>query len=169
MKKSLPLRLYAGLGLAIFLVLLVAAFTINSLQKQEEETLAVDHSMKVVEQLRDIRYTFSQMRSARRTYWITGNDSFLDILYSGNAVIPNRLLDLKKEVADDPVQVINMNRLDSSLSSLFTFWGGRGKIDAGMSKEKLAELTNQEEEMSKRVYAFFEVIKAEEGKLLVLK
>jgi len=62
MKKSLPLKLYAGLALAIILVLLVVVFTIKTLQNQEEEFGWVNHTVKVVEHLRDIRYNLSQMR-----------------------------------------------------------------------------------------------------------
>ena len=127
MKKSLPFRLYAGLFVAVILVLLVAAFTIISIQNQEESAGWVNHSVKVVEDTRDIRYTISQMRSSRRTYWITGEDHYLDSYFSGLAIVPNKLQELKKLITDNPTQVINLNRLDSSLSNLFVFWNNRGK------------------------------------------
>ena len=169
MKKSLPLKLYAGLALAIILVLLVAAFTITALQQQEKETVWVNHSMKVVEQVRDIRYNLSQMWAARRTYWITGNENFLNVFYSGNATIPNRLQELKKDVNDNAVQAVNINRLDSSLSSLLTFWLNSAMVDPGMSKEKFTIITNEEESKMKGAYALFELIKAEEGRVLALR
>jgi len=169
MKKSLPFRLYAGLALAIILVLLVAAFTINSLQKQDEETKWVNHTVKVIEEVRDIRYSLSQMHSARRTYWITGKENSLAVFYSGSAVIPNRLQELKKDVSDNAIQVVNINRLDSSLSSLFAFWENKARIDPGMSKEKFTAITNEEESMIRGVYTLFELIKAEEGKLLSVR
>ncbi len=169
MKKSLPLKLYAGLALAIILVLLVAVFTIKTLQNQEEEFGWVNHTLKVVEHLRDIRYNLSLMRTARRTYWITGKENYLNPYISGARTIPGRLQDLEQEVSDNAVQVINITRLDSTISSLFIFWENSGKIEPGIAKEKLTAITIEEERMMSIAYALFELAKAEEGRLLSIR
>ncbi|MCW3088433.1 MAG: sensor histidine kinase, partial [Sediminibacterium sp.] len=169
MKKSVPLRLYAGLALAIVLVLLVVALTINSLQKQEEGRQWVDHTIKVVEQVHDIRYTLSQMRAAKRTYWITGKNAFLDMFTSGAVTVPNRINAVKTMISDNPVQIANVNRLDSSISGLFSFWGTQNNSDPSTSKEKFAAFTYEEEKLMRAIYTQFEQVNGEEGRMLALR
>jgi len=169
MKKTLPLRLYAGLAIAVVIVLTVGAFTIYALQKQEEEIKLVNKSVTLISQLRDIRYNLLQMRGARRAFGITGKENYFDFFNNGKAVIPNRLDDLKKEASDNLIQTIQINRLDSSLTSLFTFWENRGKINAGLSNEIFSAITIEEETMLSKIYSLFELIKAEEGRVLSIR
>lgn len=169
MKKSLPIRLYAGLAFAIIIVLLVVFFTIQALQKQEQQAKLVSQSVKVIQKTRDIRYALLQMRGGRRAYWLTGDEKFLSYYYSGNTTIPNNMKDLSAEVSDNPVQTFNTNQLDSALSSLFTFWSSRGKISADLSKEKMNTITTEEENRLNSVYSVFETIKAEEQRLLFIR
>ncbi|MBV9986387.1 MAG: response regulator [Chitinophagaceae bacterium] len=169
MKKSLPLQLYAGIALAVIIVLLVAIFTIVSLEKQEEEAAWVTHTIQVLQKTRDIRYQLLQMRGARRAYWITGRENFLDYYNNGNSTIPNMVHDLHNLVADNAQQTINTSKLDSAISSLFTFWDGSGKLDPRQPKETLAAITLQEENKLNQIYGLFEIVKAEEQRLLAIR
>jgi signal transduction histidine kinase/CheY-like chemotaxis protein/CHASE3 domain sensor protein len=169
MKKSLPMRLYAGIALAIIIVLLVAIFTILSLERQKEETTWVNHTIQVLQKTRDIRYQLLQMRGGRRAYWLTGKDNFLDFYNNGYNTIPNAVQDLKYLVRDNDRQTINVVRLDSALSSLFTFWNDKGKVTAALPKEKMTAITIEEENSLSNIYALFETVKAEEQRLLAIR
>ena len=114
MKRSFPLaylRLYAGLTLAVVIILLVVILTVQAIRKQGDGTQMVNHSVKIIEKLRDIRYNLLQMRGARRAFWLTGKNNFLDSYYKGNNLIPNYLQELIQEVSDNPIQTLNVNRL----------------------------------------------------------
>jgi CHASE3 domain sensor protein len=166
MKKSLPFKLYAGLALAVIIVLLVGLFTIIALQKQEEQTSMVNKSVGIIQSLRDIRYNVSQMRAARRIYWITGNETALNNYYAGKSVVPNRLDDIKKEVTGNPVLNSGLLQLDKEILSLFTFWENKGKISNDFNKAKITEITLEEEKMISRIFQLFETIKSKESQEL---
>jgi signal transduction histidine kinase/CheY-like chemotaxis protein/CHASE3 domain sensor protein len=169
MNKSLPLRLYAGLALSIIIVLLVVFFTITALQKQEEGSKWVTYTLKVLDKVRDIRYTIVQMRGSRRVYWFTGRTHSLDFFYSGSSVLPNLVQDLKKEVEDNPFETLTVNRLDSSISNLQVFWSTDGMVSHEISKEKITSITEEEEKKLTTIDALFELIKAEESRLLAIR
>ncbi len=169
MKKSLPMRLYAGIALAIVIVLLVAVFTILSLERQKDETAWVNHSVKVLQKTRDIRYQLLQMRGARRAFWLTGKENFLDFYYNGSNTIPTQVNELISLVSDNATQTINVVRLDSALSSQFTFWNHTGKITAELPRERVKEIILAEENSLNNIYALFETIKAEEQRLLAVR
>ena len=61
MIRSLPLRLYSGLGIAVLLVLLVGFTTINSLEKQAKEADLVRHTHQAISYVRDIRFSIMQI------------------------------------------------------------------------------------------------------------
>ncbi len=168
MKKSLPMRLYAGLALAVVIVLTVVIFTVLAIQKQEEGSRSVNHTVKVISKTRDVRYSLSQMRAGRRSYWITGRDSYLDYYYNGNSIIPGLMQTLQEEVYDNPALYLSVKGLDSSLTALFNFWSGRGKISSDMPKEKLNLITIEEEGMMADIFNQFDRIKAEENRLLFI-
>lgn len=167
MKKSLPLKLYTGLFVAIGLVLAVGYVSISALNRQQAESLLVIHANKVVSQVRDIRNSLSQMRDGRRAFWVTGDPKFLDSYAKGIAVMPNSVQQLKELVAENPEQVLNVIRLDSLLIAIFRFWSNDGKIDPTQSREMYKVDVLREEAILDKVYAQFEIIKVEEEHLLI--
>lgn len=169
MNKSTPLRLYAGLAFAILIVLVVASFTIVSLQKQEDENRWAHHAVEVLQKLRDIRYDVIQMRGSRRSYWFTGQERFLEGYNRGKNTVPAQMEALRQLVNDNPKQVMNINRLDSALIDLFTFWSAHGNIDLSYNRKDISILITEEEKLLSPVYSFFEVVKAEEQGLLNMR
>ena len=167
MKKSLPMRLYAGISLAVVMVLVVATLTVVSLEKQEEDAKWVTHSVSVLEKTRDIRHQLMQMRGARNANWVTGQNDYLGPYQKGMTIIPSMLDALKEQVRDNPVQTLNIVRLDTALSSLLAYWAGDGKFNATSSREQVANITHQEERRLAQIYQQFEEIKAEEERLLI--
>lgn len=78
MFRSMPFKLYLGLGIAVLLVLIVGYVSITSMQREEKETTLVTHSNKVINLVRQIRHEISQLKSARRLYWATGNYHYME-------------------------------------------------------------------------------------------
>ncbi|TAG32194.1 MAG: response regulator [Sphingobacteriia bacterium] len=159
MRNTLPLRLYGGLGLSIVLVLLVGFFSINALENQVIETNKLVRTKQTIGTVRDIRYNLLQMRGARRAYWISGNKEHMaNFVLSFNTLQPS-LLNLKKEVADQPVVFEYTSSLDSALNHVFLFWEQDGKIDTTDSKVKLKYIIEKEESLLKNAYKLFELLR----------
>lgn len=160
MKKSLPFKLYAGLGLAIAIVVFYSIFILMALQKQVEQSNLVKKDISLLQNLRDIRYNISQMRASRRIYWLTKNEPSLNSYHEGKAIVPNRMFEFKNEVISNQSLSENFSLLEKEILSLFTFWENRGKMSVDLSKEKVTELTIEEEKMLTTIFNLFDTIKA---------
>ncbi len=169
MKKSLPYRLYAGLFICILLVLFVGFVSVNALKDQNEESGWVAHTNLVLGQLKDARYDLLQMRGGRRAYWITGKEGFLDSYTRGLGVLPNDVQGLKNLVSDNSVQTNNVNVLDSLITATFNFWRLHDVVHQKYSQEVFKDLVIEEEAILGRAYKQFEIVKAEETRLLAVR
>lgn len=167
MKKSLPIKLYAGLGLAIAIVILCSIFILFALQKQVDQSSQVNKDISLMQNLRDVRYSVSQMRASRRIYWFTKNESVLTTYNEGLVIIPNRLYDLKNGIVSNQELTENLAILNKEILTLFAFWGNRGKITAELSKERLTEITIEEEKILSNIFKQFDTLKAIYNKELV--
>lgn len=161
MKKSLPLRLYTGLGLSIILVLLVGYFSINALQNQIEQTEKLVHTKQSIGLVRDIRFNILQMRGSRRAYWISGNTDQLALYKVSANIIHPLLLNLKKEMLHMPEMSEKIASLDTAIAKLFFFWEHDGSIQVNDSKEKVAIIVEKEEQILSAVYRNIELSKNE--------
>jgi len=169
MKTSIPIRLYAGLALAVILVLIVGFVSISSLERQDSEVAWVRHTHQVITQLRDTRYVLVQMRGSRRAYWITEDDQYLDNYEKGLAIIPRDAEDLKATVADNAYQRNNAAKLDSAMSTLLAFWKNKGKVVKGQTQDQFKQIIVEEEKTLAYIFNLFEQMKSEEERLLLLR
>ena len=159
MKGSLQLRLYGGLAISVLLVLLVGFFSINSLEKQVDQTDQMVHTKQTIDIVRDLRYNLLQMRGARRAYWITGKPEFLTIYKSSENLFHPMLVDLNKKLEKQMNIKEDVNRLDTAFSSLFVYWEGEGTIKLGYSKTELALILIHEEQILSSIYKLIERIR----------
>lgn len=169
MFRSLPFKLYAGLTLAVLLVLIVGFVSINAIQREDEQAELVKHTNKVINRVRQVRYELFQLRGARRAYWATGNARYMNEWSKEVVIIPNRIKDLEELVTDNPVQVINVRGLDSLVSQLLDYWSSEGKIVSLQQKEVFAGIVAKEETILSKLYAQFETVKLEEQRLLSIR
>lgn len=167
MIRSLPLRLYSGLGIAVLLVFVVGFVTIDSLDKQAKEAETVRHTHQAISYARDIRFTIMQIRGGRRAYWVTGDPKNMDAYEKGTSFIPNRLVNLKEFVKDNAAQVQNVVMLDSLVTSLLRYWRTEGVILPNMPTEAFRKIVVDEEKRMEALYRQLEKIKVEEEELLV--
>ncbi len=167
MIRSLPLRLYSGLGIAILLVFVVGFVTIDSLDKQAKEAETVRHTHQAIAYARDIRFTIMQIRGGRRAYWVTGDPKNMDPYEKGISFIPNRMVYLKEFVRDNALQVKNVSTLDSIVTSLMRYWRTDGVIYPDMPVDAFRKIVVDEEKRMESIYSQLEKIKIEEEELLV--
>ena len=140
MIRSLPLRLYSGLGIAVLLVFLVGFITIDSLEKQAKEADRVRHTHQAISYVRDIRFSIMQIRGGRRAYWVTDDPKDMDAYEKGITFIPNRIMDLRDFVKDNASQVANVMSLDSLTTDLLRYWRTEGVIYPNMSAESFKKI-----------------------------
>jgi len=159
MKSTLYFRLYGGLSLAVLLVFLVGFVSVMSLNNQAEESIRVAATYKVIGQVRDVRYTTTQMRGARRAYALTGNERYLADYYNGIAVVPLALQELKKMVIDNPIQTSNAEKLEADLNNVFVFWQNSGSTATFSNKTDLPNIIDKEEVLLTNVFKGFNNIK----------
>ncbi len=168
MLKSLPFKLYAGLIIAVVLVFAVGFVSIHALQQVEEEGVLVMQTSKTLSTLRQSRYDLLQMRGARRIYWATGDNKYMDSWNRGRTTIPNNLQRMMELVASDPELVTDVAKLDSSVSEVITYWNGDGKLLPTQDKATFAAIAVKEEDILQKAYAGFETVKRKiESQLIV--
>jgi signal transduction histidine kinase/DNA-binding response OmpR family regulator len=165
----MPFKLYLGLGIAVLLVLIVGYVSITSMQREEKEAKLVTHSNKVINLVRQIRHELSQLKSARRLYWATGNYHYMEPWEKVSTTIPTQLDQLAEMVSDDAVQTRNVQRLDAQISHVLTYWAHEGKVDLNAGKEAEVRLLVEEEKRLDDVYTQFELTKGEEQRILLMR
>lgn len=167
MIRSLPLRLYSGLGIAVLLVFLVGFITIDSLDKQAKESDLVRHTHKAISYVRDVRFSIMQIRGGRRSYWVTGEAHDMDVYEKGASFIPNRLVDLRELVKDNARQVENVIVLDSMVTDLMRYWRTDGEVSPNMPVDAFRRIVMLEEGRMVHIYRQLEKIKINEEDLLI--
>jgi len=167
MIRSLPLRLYSGLGIAVLLVFVVGFVTIDSLDKQAKEADMVRHTHQAISYTRDVRYSIMQIRGGRRAYWVTASPGDMDAFERGISFIPNRLTQLKELVRDNAEQVKNVLLLDSMVTDLMRYWKVEGTIQSNMPVTIFRNIILEEEKKLGFITKQLEKIKVEEEELLI--
>ncbi|RFM26524.1 response regulator [Deminuibacter soli] len=169
MKQSIPFRLYGGLIIAVLLVLMVGGVAMTALWRQTDEASWVEHTYRVKEQLRDTRFVLGQMRTGRRDYWVTGDDKYLTGYVKGQSLLLPAIEALKKEIADNPVQLENVNNMETAASNLLRFWQTDGVLQKTDDHDKVKTVIDKEESLLTALYGLFDKAKAEEDRLLVIR
>ncbi|HCL06261.1 MAG TPA: histidine kinase [Chitinophagaceae bacterium] len=167
MIRSLPLRLYSGLGIAVLLVFLVGFITIDSLEKQAKEADMVRHTHQAISYVRDVRFSIMQIRGGRRAYWVTAAPQDMDAYEKGASYIPNRMTQLREMVRDNAPQVKNVLLLDSMVTDLLRYWRTTGAIQPDMPVAIFRSIILEEEKKLGFITKQLEKIKIEEEDLLI--
>ncbi len=118
MKRNIPLKLYSGLGISIFLVLLVGYFSIDTLNTQVEKTTYLIKVKKSISDIQDLRYNLSQMRNARLNYWITKSDTAITNYTISASNIKPIMVKLIAEIPENTKLIDKVNALDTAITRL---------------------------------------------------
>jgi signal transduction histidine kinase/CheY-like chemotaxis protein len=135
MKSNIPLKLYSGLGISIFLVLLVGYFSIDTLNTQVEKTTYLIKVKKSISDIQDLRYNLSQMRNARLNFWITKSDTAITNYTISASNIKPIMVKLITEIPENTRIIDKVNSLDTAITRLNLFWDNTGKINDDQNTE----------------------------------
>jgi len=110
LKFSFRLQVLIGFILSVILVLTVGILSYRSINKLEDDTIAVDHTQKVIKTSTDLLQLMVDAETGMRGFAATNEKLFLDPYTSALPGISSDLGQLKDLVRDNPVQV---KRVDS--------------------------------------------------------
>jgi len=127
MKSNISFKLYSGLGISIFLVLMVGYFSVNTLNNQIEKTTHLIKTKKSISDIQDLQYNISQMRNARLNFWITQNDTAITNYTISAATIKPIMVKLHLDLPENPATIDKINVLDTAITRLNIFWDNNGK------------------------------------------
>ncbi len=109
-KFSFRLQVLIGFILSVTLVLTVGILSYQSINKLEDDTVAVEHTQKVIKTSTDLLQLMTDAETGMRGFGATNEKLFLDPYTSALPGISTDLGQLKDLVQDNPVQV---KRVDS--------------------------------------------------------
>ena len=140
MKSNIPFKLYSGLGISIFLVLMLGYFSISTLNNQVEKTTHLINIKKSISDIQDLQYNISQMRNARLNFWITQNDTAITNYTISAASIKPIMVKLHLDLPENPTTIDKINALDTAITRLNIFWDKNVKAIEGQNR---TEINNQ--------------------------
>ena len=94
----------AGLGLALFLLVLISFVTFNSVDQFANSSRLVEHTHFVIKQIDQVLSDLKDAESTQRGYLITGDEIFLKMHYDILADIPSEIATLRGLTYDNPAQ-----------------------------------------------------------------
>ncbi|RBA23835.1 sensor histidine kinase [Herminiimonas fonticola] len=101
-----------GLGLALFLLVLISFVTFNSVDQFENSSKLVDHTHLVIKQINQIVSDVKDAESAQRGYLITSEESFLQAHHDVVVELPIEISTLKYLTRDNPEQQKTISTLE---------------------------------------------------------
>ncbi len=101
-----------GLGLALFLLVLISFVTFNSVDQFESSSKLVDHTHLVIKQINQIVSNVKDAESSQRGYLITSDESFLQEHHDIVVELPDELSKLRYLTRDNPEQQKTINTLE---------------------------------------------------------
>ena len=159
MKSNIPFKLYSGLGISIFLVLLVGYFSIDTLNNQVERTTHLIKIKKSISEVQDLEYNIAQMRSARFKYWIDSKDADMTNYVLTASAIKPIIIKLQLEFQNNISLTNKINSLDTSLTALYLFWDKKGKIEYNHSRNTVKDIAQTEEVAFQKIFPLIDLIK----------
>lgn len=159
MKSNIPFKLYSGLGISIFLVLLVGYFSIDTLNNQVERTTHLIKIKKSISEVQDLEYNIAQMRSARFKLWIDSKDADMTNYVLTASAIKPIIIKLQLEFQNNISLTNKINSLDTSLTALYLFWDSEGKIEYNHSRNTVKDIAQTEEIAFQKIFPLIDRIK----------
>ncbi|BDQ11377.1 response regulator [Sediminibacterium sp. TEGAF015] len=159
MKSNIPFKLYSGLGISIFLVLLVGYFSIDTLNNQVERTTHLIKIKKSISEVQDLEYNIAQMRSARFKFWIDSKDADMTNYVLTASAIKPIIIKLQLEFQNNISLTNKINSLDTSLTALYLFWDSEGKIEYNHSRNTVKDIAQTEEIAFQKIFPLIDRIK----------
>ncbi len=116
-KLSFRLQVLIGFILSVILVLTVGILSYRSINKLEDDTVAVDHTQNVIKTSTDLLQLMTDAETGMRGFAATNEKLFLDPYTSALPGISSDLGQLKDLVRDNPVQVKRVDSMNFYVSA----------------------------------------------------
>ncbi len=116
-------------------------------EQLHQSTLEVTHTREVLEKLREISTSVSEVESAARSFVIAGKQSHLDPFYTAVRAVPTELESLKRLVRDDPEELGAVGEIepliDQHLKAMKNLVDlGKASLFGGSGQRKLTDQAN---------------------------
>jgi signal transduction histidine kinase/CHASE3 domain sensor protein len=108
-------RLSLGIGFAILVAVTAASIGLDI--KSRDEVAWVDHTLKVLNQLSDVRLLFRRTESAARGYLLNSNKDFLTDYKDSLDRIAPMLAELKEMIHDNPAQMQVLTDIEPTMAA----------------------------------------------------
>lgn len=168
MKNTLKFRLFAGFAVALILVTAGGIFSYVTLTHQRTEAQWVQHSYEVITTVQRLNRYVYEMESSGATYRSTRVKKFLDPYYQIGPKILPLAGDLRKLVADNPVQYVRAGKVENVLIGLLNYWQALDmKRDSNYVFGNQLEVTHQERQYLDTIHSVIHAMIAEERTLLM--
>ncbi len=168
MKNTLKLRLFTGFALALILVTAGGIFSYFTLTHQRTEGQWVEHSYEVITTAQRLNRYVYEIESSGAAYRSTRVKKFLEPYYQTGPKILPLAGDLRKLVADNPVQHARAGRVENGLIGLLNYWQELNlKRDSNYIFNNQLEVTHEERPYLDTVHSVIQAMIAEERTLLI--
>jgi signal transduction histidine kinase/DNA-binding response OmpR family regulator/CHASE3 domain sensor protein len=114
LKFSFRQQVLGGFIMSVLLVLVVGVLSYKSINQLESDTLAVEHTQKVIKISTNLLQLLTDAETAMRGYGATNNKDFLDPYNDALPKIASALEGLKNLIQDNPIQVKRVDSLASN-------------------------------------------------------
>lgn len=169
MKLSLVNRLYLGFSVVVLLVLLGGFLTWQTFTEQTEEAGWVQHTYRVLNNSERVQRLLFDMEASRRGFRSTFNKEFLQPYELALPKVAPAVNDLRTMVADNPVQVKNVDSLENNINALLSYWNRLDHIILQQRFRQNVDITQQETHLMDEVRVKIGVLNTEERRLLALR
>jgi len=106
-----------GLGLALFLLVLISFVTFNTVNQFENSSKLVDHTHLVIKQINQVALNVKYAESAQRGYLITSNESFLQEHHDVVMQLPDEIKKLRYLTKDIPDQQESIEKFEELIDT----------------------------------------------------
>jgi hypothetical protein len=154
-----------GLGLAVLLVIGIAAVWLAQQSRQDQQWVA--HSLELEARMTQLQFLVRSVEGSQRSYLLTGDREYLETFDKALAGIPPLAAEIADRTADNPVQQRAIDRLRPLLGRLPSFRDAIGMADGGDRAGAMALVrTGRGRELGEQIDDILRGMKAEEERLL---
>ncbi|GAB3249710.1 hypothetical protein GCM10027347_07000 [Larkinella harenae] len=144
MKISLIKRLYIGIGLALFLLVMLATIAFRTIQNQIDEAQWVRHSYRVLKQIATTEQLVLDMETGRRGFRATNERRFLKPYYEAISKIEPSAENIRELVVDSPEQTKRAFEVESLIKDLLEYWRELGTDASHYTRADIIQVTDGE-------------------------
>src|SRR5271165_6999671 len=102
---------------ALIILACIGVLSYWSEAQSERDRQWVRHTYLVVGKLQDVRIDITQAETGQRGFMLTGRDAYLQLFETGVNQVRKDLDDLAVLIADNPVEQVAIQRLDSLIAA----------------------------------------------------